>query len=326
MASSFAPSTSLVPDDSHSYLLTNTTFTLLILFSISCLIVVFIILFVAVNVLVWSPPPFGARFRRFRQVSLRQPENHPGLTKSAIASLPTFIFARPAITHADAYATGGDASFLECAVCLNQFDDGEQGRMLPDCHHSFHIECIDMWLSSHPTCPLCRTEIRSNVPISLPNTQILSSSDEHRGGEEAVQPSAVHDGTSINCYDPSGSNVVEEGSSSIPSRLENTPSVTVFKQSCGCAHDQPSSSLACGYDQRRRCLAHITIEIPASECQILQSPGRSCISLPSERSSTGSPWQVSPSNSIVSPGGLKVSFKRMLSLHASNNKMLFIKP
>ncbi|KAL3521080.1 hypothetical protein ACH5RR_019229 [Cinchona calisaya] len=44
-----------------------------------------------------------------------------------------------------------------CAVCLSEFEEGEELRTLPECMHSFHAECIDMWLYSHSNCPVCRT-------------------------------------------------------------------------------------------------------------------------------------------------------------------------
>lgn len=48
---------------------------------------------------------------------------------------------------------------LDCAICLSVFEDDEIGRKLPGCGHAFHVECIDMWLNCHSTCPICRTII-----------------------------------------------------------------------------------------------------------------------------------------------------------------------
>ncbi|KAG5056118.1 hypothetical protein AAZX31_03G219600 [Glycine max] len=48
---------------------------------------------------------------------------------------------------------------LECAVCLCEFEDTETLRLLPKCDHVFHPECIDEWLSSHTTCPVCRANL-----------------------------------------------------------------------------------------------------------------------------------------------------------------------
>ena len=48
---------------------------------------------------------------------------------------------------------------LECAVCLNEFEDDERLRLIPKCDHVFHPECIDAWLASHTTCPVCRANL-----------------------------------------------------------------------------------------------------------------------------------------------------------------------
>lgn len=47
----------------------------------------------------------------------------------------------------------------DCAVCLAEFQEGDELRVLPKCSHAFHVPCIDTWLSSHTTCPLCRASI-----------------------------------------------------------------------------------------------------------------------------------------------------------------------
>ncbi|XBH95255.1 hypothetical protein VPH35_085848 [Triticum aestivum] len=52
-----------------------------------------------------------------------------------------------------------------CSVCLDNYGDGDVLRMLPDCGHLFHRECVDPWLRKHPTCPVCRT---SPLPSPLP--------------------------------------------------------------------------------------------------------------------------------------------------------------
>ncbi|KAE8654323.1 RING-H2 finger protein ATL57 [Hibiscus syriacus] len=59
-----------------------------------------------------------------------------------------------------------------CAICLGDFKEGEQIRVLPDCLHFFHVGCIDKWLNSHSNCPLCRAETLSpqEVDVSLPDS------------------------------------------------------------------------------------------------------------------------------------------------------------
>uniref|UniRef100_A0A0A9BDW0 RING-type domain-containing protein n=1 Tax=Arundo donax TaxID=35708 RepID=A0A0A9BDW0_ARUDO len=36
---------------------------------------------------------------------------------------------------------------------------GETVRRLSACGHLFHKDCVDMWLHSHTTCPLCRYDL-----------------------------------------------------------------------------------------------------------------------------------------------------------------------
>jgi len=42
-----------------------------------------------------------------------------------------------------------------CAVCMEDFVEGEPARKLP-CAHLFHARCIDPWLAIKPLCPLCK--------------------------------------------------------------------------------------------------------------------------------------------------------------------------
>ncbi|KAA8548081.1 hypothetical protein F0562_004658 [Nyssa sinensis] len=54
---------------------------------------------------------------------------------------------------------GGEkgSSTVDCAVCLDNFKVGDKCRLLPQCRHSFHAQCVDSWLLKTPICPICRT-------------------------------------------------------------------------------------------------------------------------------------------------------------------------
>ncbi|KAE9600802.1 hypothetical protein Lal_00011177 [Lupinus albus] len=70
---------------------------------------------------------------------------------SVIDSLPLFTFS--SVTRRSATAAA------DCAVCLSKFQDHDLLRLLPLCCHAFHAECIDTWLQSNLSCPLCRSAI-----------------------------------------------------------------------------------------------------------------------------------------------------------------------
>lgn len=48
-----------------------------------------------------------------------------------------------------------------CAICLSEYKAKESLRMIPDCNHYFHVECIDEWLRLNATCPVCRNSPES---------------------------------------------------------------------------------------------------------------------------------------------------------------------
>ncbi|KAJ0780531.1 putative transcription factor C2H2 family [Helianthus annuus] len=80
-----------------------------------------------------------------------------GVDQSFIDTLPVFTYK----------SIVGVKDPFDCAVCLCEFEGDDSLRLLPKCSHAFHMDCIDTWLLSHSTCPLCR----SNLVIDYnPNT------------------------------------------------------------------------------------------------------------------------------------------------------------
>ncbi|XP_010529688.1 PREDICTED: RING-H2 finger protein ATL79-like [Tarenaya hassleriana] len=45
----------------------------------------------------------------------------------------------------------------ECTICLSKFEEGEEVKVLTRCNHGFHVGCIQQWLSSRFSCPVCRS-------------------------------------------------------------------------------------------------------------------------------------------------------------------------
>jgi len=49
-----------------------------------------------------------------------------------------------------------------CLICQEDFKKGDSIRTLP-CFHVFHRDCIDKWLSSKETCPVCMKSVRETA-------------------------------------------------------------------------------------------------------------------------------------------------------------------
>ena len=74
-----------------------------------------------------------------------------GVESSVLDSLPVSTVSKPQDLPED---------HRTCPICLEEFRPGQERRTLP-CLHGFHKECIDHWLRSHSTCPICKYDISS---------------------------------------------------------------------------------------------------------------------------------------------------------------------
>lgn len=102
-----------------------------------------------------------------------------GLKKKVLRSLPKLTVTPDA---ADRYS--------DCTICLLEFADGDEIRVLPHCGHAFHVFCIDPWLGSHSSCPSCRRILVAAAAAcdkcgSLPAATPSSSSASASGTAEA---------------------------------------------------------------------------------------------------------------------------------------------
>ncbi|XP_044462476.1 RING-H2 finger protein ATL66-like [Mangifera indica] len=87
---------------------------------------------------------------------------------------PTTINALPIIMHRlkstpDVNTVGDEEN--ECCICLGEFEDGDKLKILPKCRHFYHGECVDRWLSTQSSCPLCRNSLRVDSVVPSPISQ-----------------------------------------------------------------------------------------------------------------------------------------------------------
>jgi len=97
--------------------------------------------------------------QRRRRAGPPPEEPKQGLDPTAIAQLPSFTYQRQRALSSENNGVGSSAdseSTPECSICLSSIEEGEQVRLLPNCQHLFHQECIDVWLSTNASCPVCR--------------------------------------------------------------------------------------------------------------------------------------------------------------------------
>lgn len=142
---------------------TGATVTMLPQNSIPVAYVIYFYTFLSVIVLcLLLPAIFGiAKFirdrRRLRRIRL---------SKDHLKKLPVIKFKK------------GDDRYDVCAICLDEYEEGNKLRILP-CQHAFHCKCIDPWLTNNRrTCPICKRKV---VPPGVPDSDEESddSTDEN---------------------------------------------------------------------------------------------------------------------------------------------------
>ncbi|KAK0591808.1 hypothetical protein LWI29_008530 [Acer saccharum] len=97
---------------------------------------------------------------------LRSLPGESGLDPTTIDTLPVTLYRSlpPNLTAATEKKSGGEGN--ECCICLGDFEDGDKVKILPGCQHSYHCECVDKWLMTRSSCPLCRNSLRIDSVVS----------------------------------------------------------------------------------------------------------------------------------------------------------------
>ncbi|XP_043714829.1 E3 ubiquitin-protein ligase ATL6-like [Telopea speciosissima] len=108
-----------------------------------------------------------------------------GLDPAVIDTFPTFAYS-----YVKGHKLGKGA--LECAVCLNEFEDEDTIRLLPKCDHVFHPQCIDAWLSKRTTCPVCRANLVPSIREPVQDIEADSDGEILEPGEAGSQQVSIN--------------------------------------------------------------------------------------------------------------------------------------
>jgi len=130
------------------------------------------------------------RWANHRAISLHTAHlNHDGVVigidEETLDSFPRMLYSQK-VCQSFKSAEGNELDEAEdkkcCSICLSDYKESEVVRVMPDCTHMFHRNCIDEWLRLHATCPICRTSPLPSLHSSplaqeAPTTTILTVVD-----------------------------------------------------------------------------------------------------------------------------------------------------
>ncbi|XP_015940965.1 RING-H2 finger protein ATL70-like [Arachis duranensis] len=98
-------------------------------------------------------------------ITIQIGEEQQQMQESILKSYPMLLFSQAKL-HQKA---DDPTELLSCSICLADYADSEWLRLLPDCGHFFHRDCIDVWLRLNLSCPMCR-----NSPLPTPLAEVAA--------------------------------------------------------------------------------------------------------------------------------------------------------
>ncbi|BAT94628.1 RING-H2 finger protein ATL70-like [Vigna umbellata] len=100
------------------------------------------------NILAGIPPSHPTRDADSAEQGLGLRLDH---IDTSFESYPKLVYSQ-----AEKGSTSTNIPSSSCSICLGDYKEGDMLRLLPHCHHIFHLACVDPWLRFHSTCPICR--------------------------------------------------------------------------------------------------------------------------------------------------------------------------
>ncbi|KAE8037967.1 hypothetical protein FH972_010516 [Carpinus fangiana] len=93
-----------------------------------------------------------------------------GVDEATLSSYPKLLYSQ---------VKKGSSTASCCSICLVDYRETDMLRLLPDCAHLFHLNCVDPWIRKHPTCPICR-----NKPVAGQHTSLVAEVDTLATGQD----------------------------------------------------------------------------------------------------------------------------------------------
>ncbi|KAL8124109.1 RING-H2 finger protein ATL7-like [Apium graveolens] len=90
-----------------------------------------------------------------------------GLKKEVREMLPVIVFKQ-----------SFSVKDTQCSVCLGDYQAEDKLQQMPVCGHTFHMDCIDLWLATHTTCPLCRLSLLLSRASDDPRENQANDTDQ----------------------------------------------------------------------------------------------------------------------------------------------------
>ncbi|RAL54042.1 hypothetical protein DM860_004513 [Cuscuta australis] len=108
------------------------------------LIVILVVGVVAAFVVIWFVRHIVLHRRRARREAV--------IAFATQLASTDFVAGFPRCTFDPA---AGDGATDSCAICLGQYEPGEELPMFLPCFHPFHALCLTQWLARTTLCPTC---------------------------------------------------------------------------------------------------------------------------------------------------------------------------
>lgn len=141
-----------------------------ILFCVGVFLLILLIIFACTRLrLPHNRPSHRNRETDHRQRSITIEQ---GVDEATLSSYPKLLYSQ--------VKKGTSTTASCCSICLVDYKETDTIRLLPDCAHLFHLNCVDPWIRIHPTCPICRTK-----PVAGQHAALVAEVDPLATGQDS---------------------------------------------------------------------------------------------------------------------------------------------